>query len=109
MLTRYTEAERRQSSRIHLQIPLFLRGVDEAGVEFVELAKTLDISATGACIISRRPLHTGQILRITIPVASEGSSGLIPAETPPIQARVLRVGDVAEMRLLGIEFLKPLD
>src|SRR5262245_10342204 len=102
-------AERRRSPRIHLQVPLFLRGIDDAGSEFVDLTKTIDISAAGAYLASRRILHTNQLLRITIPVSSESFSGLIPAETPPIQARVRRVSEAGDTRLVGVEFLKALD
>jgi len=30
-----------------LQVPVFLRGTDVSGVEFIELTKTLNISSTG--------------------------------------------------------------
>lgn len=106
---RSVPAERRRCSRISLQVPLFLRAADEAGVEFVDLTKTLNISSTGALLASRRPLRVDQLLRLTIPVSSESFSGLIPAETPPIQAQVRRVIDAGDTRLVGVEFLKPLD
>ena len=48
--------ERRRFQRIHLQIPLFIRGKDAHGEQFMELAKTLDISALGAFLASPRPL-----------------------------------------------------
>jgi hypothetical protein len=52
-----TPAERRRSQRIRLQVPLFLRGFDRNGGEFVDLTKTLDISPTGAFLASRLPLN----------------------------------------------------
>ena len=36
----------RRSPRIRLQIPVFVRGTDASGSEFIELTKTLDISAS---------------------------------------------------------------
>ena len=102
-------AERRRSSRIHLQVPLFLTGLDVAGCEFVDLTKTLDISSTGACVATRRSLRSDQLVRITIPVSSEPIFGTIPAETPPIQARVRRIAAFGAANLLGLEFLKALD
>jgi hypothetical protein len=101
--------ERRRSQRIRLQVPLFLRGTDDGGSEFIDLTKTVDISATGAFLASRRGLRTNQLLRLTIPVDSESCSGLIPVETPPIQARVCRLCDAGESYLIGVEFLKALD
>jgi hypothetical protein len=106
---RLSPAERRRSPRIRLQVPLFLRGVDDAGSDFIDFTKTIDISSTGASLASRRMLHTDQLLRITIPVSSESFSGLIPAETPPIQARVRRMCEAGDTHLVGVEFIKPLD
>ena len=106
---RLSPAERRRSPRIRLQVPLFLRGVDDAGMEFVDLTKAIDISATGAFLASRRILRTNQLVRLTVPVSSESFSGLIPVETPPIQARVRRVSDAGDAQLVGVEFLKTLE
>jgi PilZ domain len=106
---RLPPAERRRSPRLRLQVPLFLRGIDDSGAEFIDLTKTVDISATGAFLACRRGLRTNQLLRLTIPVASESFSGLIPAETPPIQARVRRVCEAGDSQLVGVEFLKALD
>ena len=106
---RLSPAERRRSPRIRLQVPLLLRGVDDAGLEFIDLTKAIDISATGAFLASQRMLHTNQLVRLTVPVSSESFSGLIPAETPPIQARVRRVSDAGDTRLVGVEFLRALD
>jgi len=105
---RLTPAERRRSQRIHVQIPMFVRGVDAAGVEFIDLTKTLDISSTGAYLASPRLLRSDQLLNLTIPAPPSPSSTL-PAETPPIQARVRRHHATGGIHLLGVEFLKALD
>jgi hypothetical protein len=101
-------AERRRAQRIHVQIPVFVRGVDAAGAEFLDLTKTLDISATGAFLASSRLLRAGQLLNLTIPAPPSPSTAL-PAETPPIQARVRRHRGDGSVHLLGVEFLKVLD
>jgi hypothetical protein len=105
---RLTPAERRRSPRIHVQIPMFIRGVDAAGAEFLDLTKTLDISATGAFLASPRLLRADQLLNLTIP-APPSPSSTVPAETPPIQARVRRHRNANGIHLLGVEFLKALD
>jgi hypothetical protein len=102
------DAERRRSQRIHVQIPVFVRGVDAAGAEFLDLTKTLDISATGAYLASSRLLRAGQLLNLTIP-APPSPSSMLPAETLPIRARVRRHRMDAGIHLLGVEFLKVLD
>jgi hypothetical protein len=101
-------AERRRSQRIHVQIPMFVRGTDAAGLEFLDLTKTLDISATGAYLASPRAIRTNEVINLTIPAPSSPSATL-PAETPPIQARVRRHLASDGIHLLGVEFLKALD
>ena len=107
---RLDPAQRRRSPRIRLQVPVFLRGVDTSGVEFIELTKTLNISATGACIASTHLLRPDQIVSITVPAPSPtSSSSVLPSETPPISAKILRHAVAGDIRLFGLEFLRPLE
>lgn len=99
----------RRFPRIRLQIPVFVRGVDALGSEFIELTKTLNISATGACIASTHMLRCEQTIQLTIPAPAPASSSLIPSETPPIFAKVRRQDTAGEVRLFGLEFLRPLE
>jgi len=99
----------RRSPRIRLQVPVFVRGTDATGSEFIELTKTLNISAFGACIASQHVLRLSQVIHLTIPAPSPASPSLVPSETPPISARVLRQDLVGEVRLFGLEFLRPLE
>jgi hypothetical protein len=99
----------RRSPRIRIQVPVFLRGADTSGADFIELTKTLNISATGACIASTHVLRPDQLVYMTIPAPFPASSGVLPSETPPIAARVLRQDLVGEVRLFGLEFTKPLE
>ena len=101
-------AERRRSQRIHVQIPMFIRGTDAAGTEFLDLTKTLDISANGAYLASPRLLQMNQLLNLTIPAPPLPAS-TFPMETPPIQARVRRHFDSEGIHLLGVEFVKTLE
>ena len=106
---RVDSSESRRSSRLRIQVPVFLRGSDASGAEFIELTKTLNISATGACITSAHLLRPDQTVQLTIPAPSPASSSLIPSETPPIVAKVRRLDLVGEIRLFGLEFLHPLE
>jgi PilZ domain len=99
----------RRSPRIRLQVPVFVRGTDASGAEFIELTKTLNISATGACITSAHIIRPDQVVHLTIPAPSAASSSLVPSETPPIAARVLRQDAAGEMRLFGLEFLRAIE
>jgi hypothetical protein len=99
----------RRTPRIRLQVPVFLRAADVSGAEFIELTKTLNISSAGACITSTHILRPDQIVHLTIPAPAPASSSLVPSETPPILARVLRQESAGHMRLFGLEFLRPLE
>ena len=99
----------RRLSRIRLQVPVLLRGIDWSGNEFMELTKTLNISATGACLASTRFLRAAQIVNLTFPAPSSVPCSVVPSETAPISAKVLRQGSAGEIRLIGLEFLKPLE
>jgi PilZ domain len=99
----------RRSPRLRLQVPVFIRGTDASGAEFVELTKTVNISANGACIACVHVLRPEQIIHLTIPAPSSGSSCLVPSETPRITAKVLRHSSMGEMRLLGLDFIRPLE
>jgi hypothetical protein len=103
------QMQRRRSPRIRLQVPVFLRGFDASGVEFIELTKTLNIGSAGACIASIHILKPEQIVYLTVPAPSSASSSLVPNETPPIAARILRQEVAGDMRLFGLEFLRPLE
>jgi PilZ domain len=106
---RLDQNQRRRSPRIRLQVPIFLRGSDASGVEFVELTKTLNIGSAGAFITSTHFLRVDQVIQLTVPAPSPTTSSLVPNETPPIAARVLRQEAVGDMRLFGLEFLRPLE
>ena len=106
---RVDPSKSRRSPRILLQVPVFLRGTDLSGAKFIELTKTLNISSTGACLASTYVLRPEQIVQLTIPTPSFTPSGVVPRETPPLTARVLRQGTAGEVRVIGLEFLHPLE
>ena len=99
--------ERRRFQRIRLQVPLFVRGKVSRGEQFLELAKTIDISGLGAFITCPRALAINDVITLTIPAPSITSSALVPAGMPPIQARVKRHQEAGDVHLVGVEFLKP--
>lgn len=87
---------------------MFVKGADSTGADFLDLTKTLDISATGASLACNRLFQVGQVLHLTIPTPPSPSD-LLPAETPPIHARVRSQRMAGDFRLLGVEFLNKLD
>jgi hypothetical protein len=102
------KAEARRATRLNLQIPLFIRSRDVHGEPLLELAKTIDISATGARIACPRPLNPGSLLTITVPAPSITSSALVPAGMPPIQCKVKRQQEAGDAFMIGVEFTHPI-
>ncbi|MGH9864885.1 MAG: PilZ domain-containing protein, partial [Candidatus Acidiferrales bacterium] len=109
MKSRGNLGEPRKFPRLRVQVPLFIRGKDNQGVEFLELAKTLDISGQGARLISPHSLCHDELILLTIPAPLPRSSEFGESGTPPIQARVRRLEDSGDMKLAAVEFLKPLE
>jgi hypothetical protein len=105
---RRVSEESRRYHRINLQVPLFVRGRDAYGEQFLELAKTLNISAQGALLTCQRSLVINETITLTIPAPSLTSSALVPAGMAPIQARVKRQKEAGDVHLVGVEFLKPI-
>jgi hypothetical protein len=99
----------RGTSRIRIQIPVFVRGYDATGLEFIELTRTLNISAKGACIASTHMLRAGQTVHLTVPAPATASSSMVPSETPPIAAKVRRQQTLGDLKVFGLEFLRSLE
>jgi hypothetical protein len=106
---RLKSSSTRRSPRLRLQVPVFIRGTDVSGAEFVELTKTVNISANGACIACIHVLRPEQIIHLTIPAPSPASSSVVPSGTPPIKAKVLRHSAMGDMRFFGLDFVRPLE
>jgi hypothetical protein len=100
--------DRRAAKRIYIQMPLFVRGKSPTGEQFMELGKTLDISAVGALIACPCALTIGQSVTLTIPAPSITSSALVPAGMAPMQAKITRQQDAGDVHLIGVTFLKPI-
>ena len=98
--------ERRRFQRLRIQVPIFVRGRDFQGEPFLELSKTLDISAVGAFITCPRVLQIEGLITLTIPAPSITSSALVPAGMPPIQARVRRQQEAGDVHLIALDFLQ---
>lgn len=102
------EEDRRRSKRLELQVPLFVRGRNSTDDQFMELAKTLDISAMGAFIVCPLSVTVAGTVTLTIPAPSLTTNALVPAGMPPIQARVTRRQELGDVQLIGVEFFTPI-
>ncbi len=90
-----------------MAIPLFLRGVDKGGKEFLDFTAALNVSAGGALVISRHPLSRSSKLTIEIPKAPVPMSPL-PASVRFLKARVVREATKVPFNVYALRFNRPL-
>lgn len=62
------EKDSRQNKRIKAAFYMRLKGVDGHGREFEEAVRTVNISKSGACIITNRELQVGSDVQLAIPL-----------------------------------------
>lgn len=94
--------DQRRWQRIPLAIPVFVRGVDGEGREFLEFATALNISAGGALVAMRRQLPRCTKLSLEIPVAPVPI--VMPKTVRRLRARLVRVNMHDGYQLWGLKF-----
>jgi len=100
--------ERRQDERVPLAVPVFVRGRDSEGKEFLEFATALNISASGALLATRRYLPPLTTIALEVPSAPLPRSTHLPRAVRRLRARLLRVTVVDGYQLWGLRFSTPL-
>lgn len=100
--------ERRRWQRLPLAIPIFVRGVDERGKEFLDFANTLNISGGGALLAIRRYLPRSSQVALEIPSAPLPHLAAQAHAVQRLQARVTRVIHSERCHLSGLRFSRPL-
>ncbi len=101
-------SERRKHQRLPLSIPVFVRGVDQDGKEFLEFATALNISAGGILLATRRNLPKSSNLSLEIPVAPLPPANVSPQSVRSLRARLVRVTHGDRCHLVGLRFSRPL-
>ena len=101
------ETERRAWERLPLPIPLFVRGVDGSGKEFLEFTVALNLSAGGALVVCHHPLARSARLSLEIP---SGPAPKFPLPEPArsLRARVIRTITKDVYNLHALSFNRPL-
>lgn len=102
------ENERRRWDRIHVSVPLFVRGSDNGeGKSFLHFVTAVNISAGGLLIVSRSYLPAGCEVTIEFPELPLLPESAVPESRRKLQARVVRaVSDKASK--MALEFAEPL-
>lgn len=101
-------AKERRWERLPVPIPVFARGLDEQGREFLEFTAALNISAGGALLAIRRyaPRRSRIVLEIPMPPLPGLSVALHAGRKIP--ARVVHITHSDRYDLLGMKFTHPL-
>ena len=102
------EVERRQWTRLPLPIPMFVRGRDQSGKDFLEFATALNISAGGALVAVHRSLRPPTQVSLEIPSAPLAASAPVPKSSRNLRAKIVRVTHAEGYHLLGMKFAQPL-
>ncbi|MGH9400713.1 MAG: PilZ domain-containing protein [Terriglobia bacterium] len=100
--------ERRISQRLPLAVPIFARGLDDRGKEFLEFTTTLNISASGALLAMRRYLPLDSTITLEIPAAPLPRLASRPRMVRTVEAQVIRVVRSEPSYLWALSFNHPI-
>lgn len=108
MARRNQIGERRRWGRLPLAVPVFVRGGNGQGAQFLEFATALNISAGGVLLALRHHLPRHSQVTVEIPSAP------LPEVKPPmryvriLRGRTVRVAHSERCYLVGLRFNQPI-
>jgi hypothetical protein len=91
-----------------LAIPVFVRGRDPQGKEFIEFSVMLNESAGGALLASRRTLLRAYRIALEIPSAPLVVPAKFPQVVTKFRARIVRMTPLNGWNLCGLTFSRPI-
>jgi len=89
-------------------VPVFIRGADEEGRAFLDLATAVNISAGGALVAIRRYGLVNSEISLEMPAAPRPDVEVTPPPGRKVPAAIIRTTATKRGELWGIEFLQPL-
>jgi hypothetical protein len=98
-------AERRRWPRLTVPVPMFIRGVDGQGKEYLDFGTAVNISAGGVLLASRRYLPNDDKVSLEIPPPPFPKEA---ARARSLKARVVHVRVSDRCHLCSLAFSKPL-
>src|SRR5262245_22220843 len=101
-------SDRRRWERLPLAIPVFVRGLDPNGRQFVDFATALDISVGGALLAIQRHLPKSSKSMLEIPSAPTHGTKVPRASRQNFYAKAVRVTNGDSCYLMGLQFQKPI-
>jgi hypothetical protein len=98
----------RRWDRLPIAIPIFVRGLDESGREFIEFSAATNLNAGGMLVISRRRISPGKEISLEIPSASPGLKPAGQESCNCFSATVLYTEFSEGFHLCGVQFSEPI-
>ena len=100
--------DRRSHYRLPIRVPIFIKGVDRHGEEFFELTHTVNVSASGACFVSKRELQADADLMVSIPAPFPSDSQESEEYDFKFPAKIVRVenGTLLPNKRMSVRFTK---
>jgi len=108
MKSQKSASERRRWERLPLAIPVFVRGLDPHGKQFIEFATALDISVGGALLAIQRHLPKGSRIMLELPSTPSPLVKVPRQAKQSVSAKLVRVTNGDQCQLFGLKFQKPL-
>jgi len=101
--------ERRRWARLSLAVPVFVRGKNGQGREFLEFCTLLNESAGGALLAIRKPLRRWSRVSLELlPSAPILGNMKLQRTIQRVRARVIRITYLDGWNLCGLQFVRPL-
>ena len=100
--------DRRSHYRLPIRVPIFIKGIDIHGQEFFELTHTVNVSASGACFVSKRELQIDADLMVSIPAPLPSDPQESDEYDFKFPAKIVRIenGTVLPSRKVSVRFTK---
>ncbi len=110
MPRRKAHTEKRRWERIALTMPVFVRGTDELGKEFVDFSTVLNVSRGGALLLTQRHLPPSKPVSLQSPQSPIPTTGLPRPVVSNIEARIVNVRPAqgSGYHMCGLSFRPPL-
>jgi hypothetical protein len=108
MKSQKSASERRRWERLPLAIPVFVRGLDPHGKQFIEFATALDISVGGALLAIQRHLPKGSKIMLELPSTPGPLVKVRRHAKQSVSAKLVRVINGDQCQLFGLKFQTPL-
>src|SRR4051812_26115672 len=104
-----TGAEQRAWDRVPMCVPLFVRGVDERGKAFMDLATAVNVSIGGALVAVRRHAAIEAKITLELPVSPIAEFQELTGAVRLMSGEIIRVDSSSRFHLWAVRFDQPLN